>query len=144
MSLKIPTPTPFTTASSGNDHNVYACIGRFERNARSASSKADHIGSTTRCIANSERRRLTYWWKCWLALLVGLLRRCCGCGCRCCILRGGLGGDEAWQEGLSTLYVYSACSDCDTLWCSRLLMELFDVDNSGELSAGGWGRLYTQ
>ena len=93
--MSISTPGPFTTVSSDNDHNVYARIGRCERNARSASSKVDHIGSTTRCIAYSERRRLTYWWKRWLVLWVELLRRCCGVHC-CCTLRGGLGGDVAW------------------------------------------------
>ena len=94
MSLRIL--ASFTTVSFDNDHNVYARIGRCERNARSACSKAGHIGSTTRCIAYSERRRLSYWWKRWLVLWVGLLRRCCGCLCGCRTLRGGLGGDEAW------------------------------------------------
>ncbi len=94
MSLRIP--GPFTTVSSYNDHNVYARIGKCERNARSACSKADHIGSTTRCIAYSGWRRLTYWWKRWLVLWVELLRRCCGCLCGCRTLRGGLGGDESW------------------------------------------------
>ena len=91
MSLRMP--APFTTVSSDNDHIVYAHIGRCEHNARSAGSKADHIGSTTHCIAYSEQRRLTCWLKRWLVLWVGLLKRCCGCGCR--TLRGGLGGDEA-------------------------------------------------
>ena len=94
MSLRIP--ASFTTVSFDNDHNVYACIGRCERNARSACLKAAHIGSTTRCIAYSERRRSTYWWMRWLVLWVGPLRPCCGCLCGCRTRRGGLGGDEAW------------------------------------------------
>ncbi len=86
MSPRIP--APLKTASSDNDHNVYARIGRCEHNARSASSKAGDIGSTTHCIAYSLRRRLNYWWKRWLVLWVGLLRRSCGCPCRCRTLRG--------------------------------------------------------
>lgn len=110
------TPLPITTASSDNNHSVYACTGMFAHNTRSASSKADHSGSTTHCIAYSEWRRLIYLyrWKCWLVLLVGLLRWCCGCLCRCCIVRGGEGGNEAWWECLSVWYVCSTCSDIES------------------------------